>query len=465
MADDERPEDDFADGDTGATGRRSRPDPDRDITDLGDLGENPSFFDDPEPELGGRAEPEDFGFDDISRDDEPARRGRRSRSGGSARPETRFARPSRSRVRMPSRPRSGGGGGTRGAGIGGFLQSPAGRIALGVGFIIILAIVLMLVIQDCRRSALVDSYKRYTLDAVKISEESQDQGKQLLALLVNKDNKKPAELQKSIGDLAGKADALAKRADGLSPPGPMRDADAGLLTALRFRATNLALLGNDIPGIISSKNKETAALTVATRMQRFAASDVIYQDVFVGPARAALASDNVSGIEVPETAVFLPGTTNKYVTQTGAADVVTTLKGRSVTSGSDPSGSRRGNSLVGVKALPDGTDLSASGTTDVAAGVTDWAVTVEDSGDFDEENVKVTATFSYPDNSRPPVTTEATIPLIAQGKTVEVKLKAPTTEQISLGKVATLSVKVAPVDQERNTDNNGADYQVKIVFS
>jgi hypothetical protein len=465
MADDERPEDDFDDGDTGSTGRRPRPDPDRDIKDIGDVGENPSFFDDPDAEPGTRAEPEDFGFDDISRDDEPARRGRRSRGGGATRPETRFARPARGRgVRLPSRPRSGGGG--RGASIGGInLQSPIARIALAVGFIIILGIVLALVVQDCRRSALVDSYKRYTNNAVQISDDSKDQGKQLLALLANKENKKAGDLQASVKALAVKADDLAKRADGLSPPGPMRDADAALLTALRYRATNLALLADDIPGIFQGTNKETGALTVATRMKRFAASDVIYQDGFVGPARAALTADNVSGIEVPETAVFLPGTTENYSTQAGAATIVTTLKGGSTSNGGTTTGGRRGNSLVGVTASPDGTALSTTATTDLTTDLTDWLVTVEDSGDFDEENVKVTATFTYADNSRPPLTTEATIPLIAKGKTVEVKLKAPTGDQVSFGKVGTLNVKVAPVDLERNTGNNAADYQVKIVFN
>ena len=41
-------------------------------------------------------------------------------------------------------------------------------------------------------------------------------------------------------------------------------------------------------------------------MQRFLASDVIYSDEFVGPAKEALEKDDITGVEVPTGQPFLP---------------------------------------------------------------------------------------------------------------------------------------------------------------
>jgi hypothetical protein len=126
-------------------------------------------------------------------------------------------------------------------------------------------------------------------------------------------------------------------------------------------------------------------------------------------------------------------------------------------------GGKHGSALGPVKALPDGTELSASGTAsdnEITAS-TDLAfqVTVEDSGDFQEFNVDVTLTIQ---KSPKPIVKKQRIPVINAGET-----KTVTFTNIDLtglfGLPTTVKVDIAPVPGETTTTNNSAEF--KVIFS
>ncbi|MFN8110170.1 MAG: hypothetical protein U0Y82_10080 [Thermoleophilia bacterium] len=480
MADDER----F--GSEGDTGRKPLPRPDSEFADLDDSFGQPesAFFEEYIEEPEDRPEPEDFGFDDIATDDEPAPprrssarargvRGRGVRSGGARRSGGggggRISRPS-----LRGSVRGGGGGGSRRGGSGGGggsaaglqLSSPAVRIGLGVLFAVIVIAVLALLIRSCRHDALVDSYKSYVNNSAKVSEDSGAQGQKLLGVLSNNRGATAAQLQKQLKPLEAQADQLTQRASKLNPPGRLSDANRQLVSALSLRADGLRLLDANIPSIISSGSTAQAATNVKKPMQMFLASDVLMNARFLTPAAAALRSENITSVQTPDapSVTFLAGANDNLASTSGAQTVVSQLRHQGGTGSG--SGNLRGTSLVSVFAGPSPRiQVQPSGTTLKTNANLKWLVTVKNGGDYVENNIKVTVTLTYPDNPNTPVyTATGTISLLPVGKEDVATVAGPASEKIQFAKQGTLTVTVEKVEGERNTANNSATYPVTFTF-
>ncbi len=410
--------------------------------------------------------PDDFGFGDYEEQGQP-----KSRSGGSSGRQRRGRSSSASKSSGGSRSRrSSGGGGGRGGRSGGsgrppsgpaILQHPAARIVLAVVLAGVLILVIALVVRDCQRNNLVDSYEDYMGEVASITSESSAQGEQLQTILTNQDDLSPAELSQQVSSLASSAEGLAEQARGLDPPDRLDAADRSLETVLDYRVTGLRSLAEAIPQAAESNDVSFAATALAQPMQRFLASDVIYADSFVGPATKALEDDDISGIEVPNPDPFLA---NAALASTqGARNLVPRIKGQSGGASDDNATGLRGTSLVSTEALPSGTTLaSGQNSTIQASEQLKWRVTVENGGDVDLSNVVVKSSFSYPSNPSEPQEVEGEIASLAAGETGTVELAGPT--DLSFGEQGTLSIEVVPVDGEGNTDNNSAEYPVTITI-
>lgn len=461
-------------GDTGATGRTPRPA--RDVDDGFDApfsDEEPriSFFEEEsavdEPR---RAPVEDFGFDDIATDDEPVR-GRPSRGAG-RRVSSRAARariPVSSRRAQggargsgggggggPRRPRSGGGG--RSSAAASPLASPAARIGLAILFAVILIAVVAYVIKDCRRSALVDSYKTYVNSASQVADDSAAQGQSLLTVMQNKDGKTATELQTQIRTLANNAGTIEKRGQDLSPPDGLRDADRNLLTALHLRTTGLSSLADGLPGILRA-NQKFAVRSITDTMKVFSASDVLYKYQFADPAAAKVRGEGIQGLEVGDSR-FLNGANDKYLSEAGATTLLSQLKRDGSSTSTTGTGNRRGTSLIGVVASPSTTLSTSTPTSVVISQSLEWVVTVEDGGDFPENDIEVTATLSYPDGTTS--SSKGTIASIESKARATVRIAGPQTDNVQFGQQGTLTVTVAQVSGETNTTNNKASYPITI---
>jgi hypothetical protein len=409
---------------------------------------------------GGRGTPppeDDLDFDAF--EDEPADEPPpRSRSRGS-----------RSRGSRPARPSRGGsrGGGSRGGGGGGaaVLQQPRARLALLLAFAAILILVIVLVVRDCQRSQLEDSYTRYLNGVAQVVNQSAEQGTQLRQIMNNPRGDKPPQLRQKIAALAGEASGLVDQAEDLDPPGALSSPQRSLVTALEYRVTGLNSLAQNLPALLQLKDEQAKAIGIAEPMQRFLASDVIYADSFVGPAGEALDKDDITGIEVPKGAAFLPNPA--LATPDGAKTLIPGLQRRTPAQGGDQAGTGnlRGTSLVSTEALPSETRLTPG--TAVAVQASDqlkWRVTVENGGDFDESGVVVTASFSYPSSPNDVTSQEAQIDAIGSGETVSVEIPGPPADVITFGEQGTLRIEIDAVSGETNTDNNAAEYPVKITI-
>ncbi len=400
--------------------------------------------------------------DDATYEEPPARsRGR----GGSGRGGSGRGR---------GRGRSGGSGGGDGrkrssmsSGGSAALQKPAVRIGIAAVALVILIIIFTLVIQGCRRNQLEDSYKSYMGDVTTIATESGKEGDTLQQVLQNAKGAAAADLQAQVRDISTQAQALVGRAEGLAPPDSLSAPNQSLVTALQYRVTGLKALGDSIPSVVDSKNRAYASATLASAMQRFLASDVIYQDSFVGPAKKALADADVTGVQVPDRQFFLSGIRADQASPTGAGQLIPGLQrtggSASGTDSTSTSGVLHGTGIQGVQALPQGIDLATDSTTEVQAGSSlQWQVTIQNSGDATETNVVVRVTFSSSATAKDAQTQEKSIPSIDAGAQQTVTFPGP--KSPTFGDSSVLKVEVVPVPGETRTDNNRAEYPVKIVF-
>jgi hypothetical protein len=348
------------------------------------------------------------------------------------------------------------------------LQKPGVRIGLFVAGVIILIIILTLVIQGCRRSQLEDSYKSYMGDVTTIVTDSGKEGDALQQVLVNANGAKAQELQVQVRDLSAKAQGLVGQAEALAPPDSLSAPNQSLVTALQYRVTGLKALAESLPSVVDSKNRAYSSATLASAMQRFLASDVIYQDSFVGPAKRALADADVTGVQVPDRQFFLGGIRADQASPTGAGQLIPGLQrtGGSALTGTDTTGAAgalHGTGLISVQALPQGIDLASDSTTEVQASAQlQWQVTIQNSGEATEANVVVRVTFASSASAKDAQTQEKEIPTIAAGEQQTVTFPGP--KSPTFGDAAVLRVEVVPVPGETRTDNNRAEYPVKIVF-
>ncbi|MGB0613073.1 MAG: hypothetical protein ACPGN4_02850 [Miltoncostaeaceae bacterium] len=361
---------------------------------------------------------------------------------------------------------SGSGGGRRRSSGGGSatLQSPAARITMAVGGALVLIVVLVLVVRGCQRSALEDSYRSYMGDVTTIVTASGKESDSLQEILQNKNGAKAPELQVQVRDLAGKAEGLVGQAEALSSPDSLTAANQSLVTALQYRVTGLKALADSLPSVVDSKNRAYASATLASAMQRFLASDVIYQDSFVGPSKRALADAGITGVQVPDRQFFLSGVRADQASPTGAAQLIPALQRTGTAdTATGTTGVLRGTGIAGVQALPQGVELQAGSDTEIqASDKLEWQVTVENSGDATETNVVVRATFASDASPKDAQTVEKEIASIARGEQQSVTLPGP--KSPTFGEDSVLKVEVVPVPGEEKTDNNRAEYPVKIVF-
>ncbi len=344
------------------------------------------------------------------------------------------------------------------------MQSPAARIALAVGGLLVLIIVLVLVVRGCQRSALEDSYRSYMGDVTTVVTASGKESDALQEILLNKDAAKAPDLQIQIRELAGGAEALVGQAEALSPPDALVAPNQSLVTALQYRVTGLKALADSLPSVIDSKNRAYSSATLASAMQRFLASDVIYQDSFVGPSKRALADAGITGVQVPDRQFFLSGVRADQASPTGAGQLIPALQRVSTTGGTTTgTGNLRGTGIVVVQALPQGLTLEPGVDTEVqASDKLEWQVTVENSGESVETKVIVRVTFASDASPGDAQTVEKEIASIAPGEQQSVTLPGPKTP--TFGEASVLKVEVVPVPGEERTENNRAEYPVKIVF-
>jgi len=376
---------------------------------------------------------DDFEFDFF--DDEPATAERQSTQ----------------RVRLPRRARRGPrrpGGPPRGT-------APLLRLVLAILGAIALIVILAEVISSCAATSKHDRYAKYVDKTNTIASQSTANGRAVADALTTP-GVTVSQLVEKLRGIADRERQLVQNAEDINPPGRLRDENQHLVEALQFRVSGVDGLAKTFQQTSSSPSSKDAALLVE-QADRLLTSDIVWDDLFKEPVKAQLEADGVHGVSPPESQYVA---NRELINETSMSRVLERVHGAS--KGGTPTG-LHGTNIVETKALPGGNNPSQTldpktENTVVATTDLEFAVTIEDSGDSQEVQIKVTLTI---DRSGGAIVQTQTIDLINPGEQKTVTFQ-------NLGRVpfatkTNVKVDVEPVPGETKTSNNSASYPV--IFS
>ncbi|HEV8686031.1 MAG TPA: CARDB domain-containing protein [Gaiellaceae bacterium] len=337
------------------------------------------------------------------------------------------------------------------------LRAPQGftpllRLILLIALAIFVVVVLVFWIQSCRSESRTNAYRGYMEDMTAVANSSgaiaRDLNEQLTTPGIKQD-----DLIKAVEGLTGREEQVVKNAEGIDPPGPLRDEHRSAVEALQFRVSGLNGLAAAFKETQASRDAGSAGELLSAQAERFVASDVIWDDLFKDPSKQELDRQGISGVAVPESHFII---TPDLASQKSMVALWQRL--HNAATGGTPTG-LHGTSIVSTIVLPSSEQLSTS-SENVIEATADLAfrVTVQNSGDSQEVGIKVTLTI---EKSPSPITQTKRIELINPGETKSVTFE--NLGQPEFGRTTPVKVDVEPVPGEKTTTNNTSQYQV--VFS
>ena len=333
-------------------------------------------------------------------------------------------------------------------------MTPLLRLAGLIAFAILIVVLFVFWVQSCQGASKKSKYRGYMDKVAVVAKESEQIGRELNDALTTP-GIKLADLDTKLAGLAQQQEQGVARSRELTPPGPLRFQQRDLVEALELRVSGLRGLDDALrTAARSSKDVTGNALIVAAQAQRLVAGDVVWDDLFKDPSISVLREEGVTGVAVPDSNFV---SSPDFSAPRFWEAILGRLFNQTSTGGS--TGGLHGTGLVSVKALPANLELSQEQENTVTA-TTDlgFAVTIEDTGDSQEVQIKITLTIQQ---SPSPIVQTKTIDLInpQEQKTVVFRNLG----QVQFATKTTVKVDVQPVPDETNTSNNSASYPV--IFS
>lgn len=342
-------------------------------------------------------------------------------------------RPPGKRRRLPKRPPSPPGG------------PQLYRLGVLIAGAILLAVIFILVINNCRGDQKQSAYEGYMEDVGVAATESEELGNQLNTRLTTPGIRLEA-LRADVEGLREQQEQILRRTQELGPPGPLVEQQEALVETMQFRVNGLAGLARGLQLVAQTDDPQESGRNLANQAQRLVASDIVYADAFRAASESVLEQQGVTNIAVPPS-VFVQNP------EFGSPSFWTQTVQR-LTRGPE-AGGPRGNGIVGVRVQPGGQQLvrGEDNTVEQSADLA-FEVLVENSGESQETQVKVTLIV----RQDPQIRKEQTIDVINPGETKTVRFTG--FENLEFSAQTTLQVQVEPVEGESNTNNNTVEYQI-----
>jgi len=343
------------------------------------------------------------------------------------------------------------------------MRTPTGFVPLArlVGLIaiaIVVVVALVFWIDACQGKSKHDEYASYAAKVNAIARADTKLGRTFANELVGA--RKVSDLQTKLQQYAQQEQQEYAQAQQIRAPGPLRALHQNLVDAIELRYKGLAGLGDVLstPDATATKNQSATTERLVAQGALLTASDVVWDQLYRQPATQELKDQGVTGVVVPAS-VFVAN--SDTISSRAFPIYLQNLSGAS-TSGS--ASGKHGDSLVGVRVLPQGSDLSTSTATTVnVSSDLSFLTTVENSGNFQEVNVPVTLTVDFGRGT--PIKKVEHISTIQQGERKTVTFNGFQLPTSAFGNKATVKVFVGPVSGETNLSNNGASYTVFFTLS
>jgi hypothetical protein len=314
-------------------------------------------------------------------------------------------------------------------------------LALGGGLLLLILIVLGVKgCLDARKNRALSDYAR---NVTQIVEETETTSKTFFAKLDEPGGLSVTEFINQVSADRSAMDNYASRVDGLDTPGDMSHAQSALELVYELRAGAMNEIAEKMSTALGDVGAEQATKGIAMQMRKLLAADVVYATVARPEINDVLASNGITGSDVPKS-VYLADET-RWLDEGEVSAALGAVSGSS-------SGSTAGIHGLGlISTNIDGTELTAESTTSVSSeGTPEVEVEVANQGESTENGINVSVSVSGG------TTLSGTIDSIGAGESSSVAI--PLTPAPS-GEV-TLEVKVDTVPGEKVSENNEASYNV-----
>ena len=335
--------------------------------------------------------------------------------------------------------------------------TPLLRLVGLIALAILIIVLFVFWIQSCQGADKHNTYASYMDKVTNVANASNGIGNEFDKHLTEA-GETTTKLESQLNGLAQRQQQVLSQAEGIQPPGQLRDEQAAVIQSLQFRLSGLRGFEEAFRKTSASKtNADDAAKVLSAQAQRFSASDVVWADLFKAPSLGVLQSEGITGVRVPGS-TFL--STPELASETTLKSLWQRLQAPSTSGGGQcSSGDLHGTGIVKTLVLPSNTELSQDTEQTVKAvpGLS-FQTFVQNTGNFQEVSVEVTLTI---EKTPTPITETQTLPIIQSGetKTVTFKVKG----QPPFGERTSVKVDVKPVPCETHTSNNTAEYPV--IFS
>jgi hypothetical protein len=321
------------------------------------------------------------------------------------------------------------------------------RRTIAIAGIVIVVVLLVVGINGCLDSRKDTAFKNYAGDVRSLVSAEQDLSDRFFQTLSKPGRGDALDVQTQVNAQRVDAEQLVQRAKDSDHPGELSTANGWVVTAFQFRADAIGKIANLLPTALGDKGRQAAIDSIAGQMQALLASDVIYLQRAIPELTSEFSKRNID--EKFPVVRFLPdlGWLDPDTVRTRLESL--SGGGQTATPG------LHGTSLEGVTVQPSGTVLTDTGVNRVAlADQLSFDVKVQNGGDSEETDIGVTVTIS--DGKK--INVDQTVPRIAAGQSETVSI--PITDKPEAGAVSTVTIDIAAVPGEKNTDNNKATYQV-----
>lgn len=317
------------------------------------------------------------------------------------------------------------------------------RRGLALGGALILLILIVLGVKGCLDARAKSQLSDYARKVGDIVSSTQQTTKSFFDDLENPPaNLSVTEFVTQVNADSSAMEGYASRIDSLSAPGDMKRAQTNLELAYELRASGMREIAEKMSTALGDAGAERATTAIANQMKKLLASDIVYEQVARPEINGVLATNGISGSDIPKSAV-LPD--EKWLEESTVQDALGAISGNgTATSGLHGLG-------LGTVSV-NGSEIAEGGVASVAGeeGV-EVEVGVQNLGESTETGVNVAVTFEGN-------TIEGEISEIGAGE--EETVTIPLTPTPS-GEV-TLDVEAQPVPGEHVTENNEATYTLVV---
>jgi hypothetical protein len=320
------------------------------------------------------------------------------------------------------------------------------RRLIGVGVGLAFLILIVIGIRGCLQARSDRALRNYDSSVATIMQQSEQSGKDFFQLLSSPSGSSSVDVQNQIFAQRDASSSLLDRAESLSTPGQMHDAQAAVEQTLTLRRNALTAIAANVTQAAARTQTADAITTIGNAMGSLYASDILWTQIGKPDIQKVLKDEGVDGQPLPP-GNFMPANATDYLDQTTLVTKLNAITGNTATTGGTH-GLQLDSTTIGS------TQLSADQTTTVPSDSTEIDIGVTNSGDSDETGISVNVTVGG-------ASLTGQLQSLSAGQSGTIKI--PLTTKPTPGTDTTVEVAVRPVPGEQLTDNNTATYTV--VFS